>query len=52
MRKMFGYGWAMPVVSRRAAVWCSLLEYGWRLSGGRLFGVRKHYAWERAVGVS
>ena len=52
VRTFFGYGWAMPVTSRRSAIAASALEMVKRASGYRVAVGPAHRAWERAVGVA
>jgi hypothetical protein len=44
--------WAQPVVSRRWAVICTVLDWGRRLSGHRVLNRSTHKAWERACGIA
>lgn len=51
-KQFFGYGWAMPVVSRPWAVIASFFDVVKRVSGYRIGAVFGAKAWERAVGVN
>lgn len=41
--------WAQPVVSKRWALACTVLDWLKRASGYRLFAHSAHRAWERAI---
>jgi hypothetical protein len=49
--KALGHGWATPVVSKRSALWASVLFAVSRVTGYRVLNHRKHLAWERACGL-
>jgi hypothetical protein len=49
--RILGHGWAQPVVSKRWALWCSILEFVSKMSGRRILSHKKHTAWERACGI-
>ena len=50
--KLFGKGWAQPVIRTHWAFICSVLFAISRLSGYRVLNHEKHVAWGRACGVS
>lgn len=49
--KMFGKGWAQPVVSKPWAFAATVTEWGKRATRYRLFVRVHHRAWERACGL-
>lgn len=49
--RMFGRGWAQPVVSKRWALVATVTDRVKRMSGFRLCVGSSHRAWERACGI-